>query len=662
MQRAVKGMNIAARYWLAALMVMAIPAVAHAQQAFYDVADVRQLGVILRYDLLEDRSARQTIAEVRSHAGWHHASGQSPRFGFTGSAWWVRLELGNSSAQEQSVVLDLKTPLQDYVDWYVFDAELDQLKTSVASGDRRPFDFRYQRNHTLSLPLTVGPGERLQVYLHMTSHDGFLESPPLSLLTEQEFLSYRSQERFYLGAYFGCLLAFCFCSLFLYGLTKENTYLLFSAFLFLTVCTNLGYYGITAELLLHTRPEANNLVLLTCFSAGGGFFFLFARQFLRLVAQTPFLLIAIYDMVICLLFAAVTWVFMAGYASAYAVIGHLILLNICLLIVLAIRLCWQKNVDALFFFIAFFPMGLSLSMKLLSLNNVLTIQYLLERNFYLAQTTIFAVVALGFSIAHSMRILRLATSEARSRELEAAIALRDSEVKMFHLARVTMAGEMTGAVAHELSQPLSSILTNSQAAEMMIKSNRVDTAAHLAIVLDIIHQAKMATAVIVRVRRLLFPGTQAVDKVYVPRVYATVQNLLRHDLGQKQISLIEQCEPGLYIRGDAIQLQQVMLNLLMNAVDAVKDMPPERRTVTLSARRAGEHHALLSVADTGCGFPVNCEAEIFSAFFTTKEGGLGLGLNICKKIVSAHGGEITAKPLIPLGSLVEFTLPLHDSR
>lgn len=667
MQRAVKGINIAAAwYWLAALMVMAIPAAATAvathQQAFYDVADASQLGVILRYDLLEDRSARQTIADVRNQAGWRHASGQSPRFGFTGSAWWVRLELGNSSTQEQSVVLDLKTPLQDYVDWYVFDAELDQLKTSVASGDRRPFDFRYQRNHTLSLPLTVRPGERLQVYLHMASHDGFLESPPLSLLAAQDFMAYRSQEKFYLGTYFGCLLAFCLCSLFLYGLTRENTYLLFSAFLFLTVCTNLVYYGVSAELLLRTYPEANNLVLLTCFSMGGGFFFLFARQFLRLAARTPPLLIGIYDVVICLLFAAVTWVFMAGYAAAYAVIGHLMLIDIVLLAALAIRLCWQKNIDALFFFVAFFPMGVSLSMKLLSLSNVFTVQYLLEKNFYLAQTTIFAVVALGFSIAHSMKTLRLAMHNARSRELEAAIALKDSEVKMFHLARVTMAGEMTGAVAHELSQPLSSILTNSQAAEMMIKSHRLDPAAHLAIVLDIIHQAQMATAVIVRVRRLLFPGTQAADKVYVPRVYATVQTLLRHDFTQKQIVMHEQCEPGLYIRGDAIQLQQVLVNLLMNAVDAVKDLPPARRTITLSARRAGARFALLSVADTGCGFPTSCQAEIFSAFFTTKEGGLGLGLNICKKIVNAHGGEITAQPLAPAGSLVEFTMPLDDPR
>jgi len=161
---------------------------------------------------------------------------------------------------------------------------------------------------------------------------------------------------------------------------------------------------------------------------------------------------------------------------------------------------------------------------------------------------------------------------------------------------------------------------------------------------------------------LLFPGTQAADKVYVSRVYATVQTLLRHDFTQKQIVVHEQCEPGLYIRGDAIQLQQVLVNLLMNAVDAVKDLPPARRTITLSARRAGARFALLSVADTGCGFPTSCQAEIFAAFFTTKEGGLGLGLNICKKIVNAHGGEITAQPLVPVGSLVEFTMPLDDPR
>ncbi|MCB5185056.1 sensor histidine kinase [Methylobacillus gramineus] len=641
-------------------IVALIPTMSVAADLIYEVNDHQQSEVILRYAYLEDVSRNNTVEDVQKVKDWKNSSGNSPHFGFTQSAWWLKFELRNAGGQPKSIVLDLKTPLQDYVDWYVVDASTGQLKSKVLSGDRREFDFRYQGNYTLSLPLTLHAGEHLRIYMRMSSHDGLLESTPLSLLSADDFVIEKSRQKFYLGAYFGCLLAFGFCGLFIFILTREKIYLLFAIFLLLTVCTNLVYYGISAEMMLSKYPDLNNMMLLVFHSAAAGVFFLFSRRFLQLDKHIPVVVIKAFNVAIYLLLTIAPLVFIVDYATAYWFISYLILMNIALLSFFAVRMALRKHIDAIFFCLAFIPLGLALSLKLLSLGNIFTMQFLLQQNFYLAQTSLFTVVALGFSIEHSMKILRTAMRDAHSRQIASAMALKDSELKIFHLARVTMTGEMTGAVAHELSQPLSSILLNSQAAEMRIKHRPFDQAAYLAIMADIVGQAKMATAVIERVRRMLAPGRHAPAKVEVSQIFSAAQTLLRYELSLKDILLLQECAPGLQIRGDAIQLQQVIVNLVMNSIDAVNGLAGARRVITLSARRSSATHALLSVTDSGCGFTSNCQQEIFSAFFTTKKNGLGLGLNICKQIVTAHGGEILARPRLPFGSTVEFTVPLYE--
>ncbi|MYN24852.1 sensor histidine kinase [Duganella levis] len=628
---------------LAALLMLLMCDQARAGNVDHDVAREEQLGLVLRYELLPDPSGSQGLTEVRNTGGWSYVSGRSPHFGFTKSAWWLRLGLSNSGAQSKEVVLDMRTALQDYVDWHVVDAS-GRVRQTVLSGDRRAFDFRYQRHYTLSLPLTLQAGERLTLYIRLASHDGVLESTALTLMMADQFFVQQSQRKLWMGMYLGALLAFWVCAFFLYCLTTEKIYLWFSLFLLLFTATSVVYHGVSAELMLRSYTAVNNALVLIFFALAAAVFYLFARRFLRLSGSAPGVLLKIYDVLICAVLASVPLVLLIGYSLAYMVSSTLILMNTMLLVVIGIKLCIRRNVDAMFFFIAFLPMGLALTFKLLSLYKACVCQMLLERNYYLAETSMFTVVALGFSIAHSVQSWRT--------------AMRENELKVLHLGRITLAGEMTGTLTHELAQPLNSILNNSQAAERMIKDRRFDPARHLEIMLDITHQAKVATSIITHVRRLLLPGERTVERVAVCEKFQTVHKLLRHDLKRRQIRLRQECEAGLQVRGDPVQLQQVIVNLVMNATDAVKDLPEERRNITLAARSVGGSHALLSVSDTGCGFPTDCQDEIFSAFFTTKEGGMGLGLNICRKIVAAHGGEITAKSNQACGATVEFTLPL----
>lgn len=652
--------TVAAVLLAMAMMLLGMPCAALAASARYDVARDADLGVVLRYEMVADR-AGSSLAQVRLRDDWQYVAGRSPAFGFTQGAWWLRLRLANSGPLAKQVVLDLRTPLQDHVSWFVLHHRSGGVVAEAAAGDRRIFDFRYQKSYTLSLPLAVGPGEDLVVYAKLSSHDGFIEPMPMTLIAAEDFLLEKSKDKLLTGAYFGSLLAVCVCSFLLFLLTRETTYLLYAGFVLFLVCTILVYYGVSAEIFFPQDPDLNNQALLISFALAAVFFFLLSRHLLKLPATSPKPLGRLYDALTWLLVATVPLALVAGYAFPYAAIAILILLNIALLTYLSIRLCLKKQTEAILFSTAFLPLGLAQSLKLLSIGSIVHNQFLLERDFFLAQATMFAVAALGFAIANSIKTMRAAMLEARARELESAIALKDNELKMLHMARVNLAGELTGAIAHELSQPLTSILSNAQAAEFLIKDRHFDPATHMGIVLDIIHQARMASAVIAKIRRLLTPGLHPVEKIEAWQLVLTAKKLLQHDLSQARVRLTEQAEGGLHVKGDAVQIQQVIANLLMNAIDAVRELPENRRSVHISIRRDRGAYALFSVADTGIGLPSHCHDEIFSSFFTTKQGGLGLGLNICKKIVTAHGGAISARSAHPVGAIVEFTIPIDGS-
>ena len=212
--------------------------------------------------------------------------------------------------------------------------------------------------------------------------------------------------------------------------------------------------------------------------------------------------------------------------------------------------------------------------------------------------------------------------------------------RLAHLARVAIVGELSGGLAHELNQPLTSILSNAQAAQQALTRDQVDLAEVREILADIVAEDKRAGELIGRLRSLL--KHQECEKQAIPigAVLTEVQSLVRSSLTTRQVSLNATLAPDLpEIMGDRVQLQQVLLNLLLNACDAVKDCEPENRHVDLDAfveKASGTLH--VTVTDHGHGIATDGLERVFDAFFTTKPNGLGLGLAICRQIVSAHGG------------------------
>ena len=231
--------------------------------------------------------------------------------------------------------------------------------------------------------------------------------------------------------------------------------------------------------------------------------------------------------------------------------------------------------------------------------------------------------------------------------------------ELAHLSRVGMLGELSSSLAHELNQPLMAILSNAQAAQRFLAHDSTDLNEVRDILKDIVEDDRRASEVIRRLRLLLKKGEPQYQSLEVNQLVHDVLRLLRNDLVNKRVTAYRQFTPELpAINGDWVQLQQVLVNLVMNACSAMADAAPaERKLVVRTAFSDGEG-IRVSVADQGCGIPPENLDRIFDPFFTTRAQGMGLGLTICHTIIAAHGGKLWAANNSDRGACFHFTLPV----
>jgi two-component system, LuxR family, sensor kinase FixL len=214
--------------------------------------------------------------------------------------------------------------------------------------------------------------------------------------------------------------------------------------------------------------------------------------------------------------------------------------------------------------------------------------------------------------------------------------------ELSHLSRVTTMSELSSSLAHELNQPLAIILTNAQAAQRLLAQEPPDVAETRDILADIVSEDERAGEVIRRLRALLKPGQTQRLPLSVNEIIEDVLSITRSDLIGRGVTVhTALTETTPQVMGDRIQLQQVLLNLILNASDAMAANPPAGRRLTIAT---AQHEGLvrISVLDQGCGLPSEPE-HIFQPFYTTKKDGLGLGLSICRSIVTAHQGRLWAE-------------------
>ena len=229
-----------------------------------------------------------------------------------------------------------------------------------------------------------------------------------------------------------------------------------------------------------------------------------------------------------------------------------------------------------------------------------------------------------------------------------------------HLMRVSVLGELSGAIAHEINQPLTAILSNAQAALHLLEVESPDLAEVREAIDDIVHEDNRAGAVITRLRNLLRKGEKKSESIDLNDLVHSTIALLKNELIGRHINMEAALANGLpETYGDPVQLQQVLLNLFMNAMDAMATTPIGRRHIMVSTRTAQGSVEVL-IRDYGSGLGHEDPALLFKPFHTSKTNGLGLGLTICSTIVHAHGGKLTLLNHQDGGAVAVFSLPARE--
>lgn len=241
---------------------------------------------------------------------------------------------------------------------------------------------------------------------------------------------------------------------------------------------------------------------------------------------------------------------------------------------------------------------------------------------------------------------------------EAEIEAAQQREYVTHLTRVRMIGALSGAVAHELNQPLSAIMSNAQAAQRMLSRRSLDVGELRSTIKDIIEDDSRAAQVIRHLRALLTKSEANFETVNLSEVVLETVELVRAELIERQIRMVTRFDAVLpSIKGDKIQLQQVFLNLILNAADSLMSNPSTNRELTLSAALEGSTVDLVC-SDNGPGVPSEALTRLFEPFYTTKKHGLGLGLMISRAIVASHGGSLSAANNLDRGVAFHVKLPI----
>jgi C4-dicarboxylate-specific signal transduction histidine kinase len=238
-------------------------------------------------------------------------------------------------------------------------------------------------------------------------------------------------------------------------------------------------------------------------------------------------------------------------------------------------------------------------------------------------------------------------------------ALRTAQADLAHVTRVTTMGELTASIAHEINQPLSAIVNNANACRRLLAVPSPDLDEVRETVTDIADLGTRAGEVISRIRKFMKKTIPIKTQLDINQVILDVLALIPAELANHKISVVTELRPGLQqVAGDRIQLQQVILNLIMNGVEAMDSITDRLRVLLIRSETEASGQVLVAVQDSGAGLDAKMMSHIFDTFYTTKPAGMGMGLAISRSIVEAHGGRLWPAPNVSEGAIFNFTLPI----
>jgi len=238
--------------------------------------------------------------------------------------------------------------------------------------------------------------------------------------------------------------------------------------------------------------------------------------------------------------------------------------------------------------------------------------------------------------------------------------LHKTQTDLAHVMRVTSLGELTATIAHEVNQPLGAVLINAEACQTWLDHKQPNLTEVHAALERIVRDGTRAGEVIRRVRTLAKKADTKMAPLNLNEALSEALTLVQHELSSSRVTLrMEQASALPVIYADKVQLQQVILNLVINGIEAMQPITGRARELVVRSEQDGAGQVRVSVKDCGVGFSAEDAGQLFNTFFTTKSSGLGMGLSICRSIIEIHGGRIWAVLNVPHGATIQFTLPVN---
>ena len=248
------------------------------------------------------------------------------------------------------------------------------------------------------------------------------------------------------------------------------------------------------------------------------------------------------------------------------------------------------------------------------------------------------------------------------RHLRAKADTEKQYAEITHAARLALIGEISASIAHEVTQPLSAILSNVETAETMLRSADVDPAPILEILEDVRNDDLRAHGIVRKLRVLLRKRELQFEFVDINALTSSVLALALPDAVRRNVIIRTALDSALpRVPADPVHLQQVLLNLIINAMDSMDEVPSANKWLELRTERCDDEYVQVTVTDNGSGIKPEQKSKLFESFFTTKPEGMGIGLSVARSIIALHGGAIWAENAAGAGASFRFTIPMRTT-